>query len=145
MVSIAPIAWPGQVSKDRSVIWSGTSNVRYLNVIPFSDVEAVYREGEKAAAAKNRRRKRIMNGATTADSGDEGNTVKKIRTGTTNGANGSDGSATDSSTKAKARKEGAKPLGRPKKRNPDGTLVHPPKPPRPQKLDAAGTFLGYLI
>jgi len=36
----------------------------------------------------------------------------------------------DSSSKQRIRKEGAKPLGRPKKRNPDGTLVHPPKPPR---------------
>ena len=110
-----------------------------------SDVEAVYREGEKAAAAKTRRRKRVMNGATAADSADEGNSVKKSRTGTANGANGSDGSATDSSSKAKARKEGAKPLGRPKKRNPDGTLVHPPKPPRPQKLDAAGTKIDHFI
>merc|ERR1711971_1106297 len=29
--------------------------------------------------------------------------------------------------KPRARKEGSKPLGRPKKLNPDGTLVHPPK------------------
>ena len=29
--------------------------------------------------------------------------------------------------KPRVRKEGSKPLGRPKKRNPDGTLVHPPK------------------
>ena len=107
-----------------------------------SDVEAVYREGEKAEAAKKRRRKRIKNGGAVADSGDDEIGAKRAKTG---GANGSDGSATDSSTtKARARKEGSKPLGRPKKRNPDGTLVHPPKPPRPPKLDAAGAKLSHL-
>ena len=64
-----------------------------------------------------------------------GTPSKKLRT---DGANGSDGSATDSSTKQRMRREGSKPLGRPKMRNPDGTLVHPPKPPRQPKLDAAG-------
>ena len=36
--------------------------------------------------------------------------------------------------KPRARKEGSKPLGRPKKRNPDGTLVHPPKPKKADKV-----------
>ena len=31
------------------------------------------------------------------------------------------------SKKPRNKKEGSKPLGRPKMRNPDGTLVHPPK------------------
>jgi hypothetical protein len=43
-----------------------------------------------------------------------------------------------SAAKQRLRKEGSKPLGRPKKRNPDGTLVHPPKPPRQPKLDSQG-------
>merc|ERR1711860_330420 len=37
--------------------------------------------------------------------------------------------------KPRARKEGAKPLGRPKKRNPDGTLVHPPKPKKNKMIE----------
>ena len=41
------------------------------------------------------------------------------------------------SKKARAKKEGSKPLGRPKMRNPDGTLVHPPKMKRAEKVSSA--------
>jgi hypothetical protein len=35
--------------------------------------------------------------------------------------------------KKRAAKDGARPLGRPKMRNPDGSLVHPPRLPKVRK------------
>ena len=40
------------------------------------------------------------------------------------------------SKKPRNKKEGSKPLGRPKMRNPDGTLVHPPKMKRAEKVSS---------
>ena len=44
------------------------------------------------------------------------------------------------SKKPRAKKEGSKPLGRPKMRNPDGTLVHPPKMKKAEKVSTSGVL-----
>ena len=44
------------------------------------------------------------------------------------------------SKKPRNKKEGSKPLGRPKMRNPDGTLVHPPKMKKAEKVSTSGVL-----
>ncbi len=59
----------------------------------------------------------MKNGVDSADV--IGTPSKKTKT------DGSDGSATDSSSKQRIRREGSKPLGRPKKRNPVSNVTDP--------------------
>ncbi|TRY72197.1 hypothetical protein TCAL_11287 [Tigriopus californicus] len=119
-----------------------------------SDVEAIINEGEKA----EKKRKYIKKKETTSLNGlpDEPpakkKKVKRIQNpdGTTslipiNGGHSSHDDPTGASAsgsmdegdgrpkKPRIRREGAKPLGRPKKRNPDGSLVHPPKMPKAKR------------
>jgi hypothetical protein len=98
---------------------------------------------EEVSTATAKKRKKTLQ---TADSAKNGGSVGAASpsASTTNTANFSDSSrlagdggdssaATEKPKKPRIRKEGSKPLGRPKKRNPDGSLVHPPKLPKVKK------------
>merc|ERR1712004_273794 len=117
-----------------------------------SDVEAVLAESEKANKKRKYKKQdtnQINNGSSSATAGksqilnggkksdinkcseQSPPSLKTESASTTNGMQ----IVHAVHKKPRARKEGAKPLGRPKKRNPDGTLVHPPKPKKNKMID----------
>ncbi len=123
----------------------------YVNVGPLefkaresadedSDMEAVIKEGEKAAT--KRKYKKLKEEKEKKTTSVENRPPPKKKNKLEGGAPLTVEVASSSSSlngdaqkpkKPRIRKEGAKPLGRPKKRNPDGSLVHPPKLPKVKK------------
>ncbi len=93
-----------------------------------SDVEAILQEGEKAAKKRKYKKKEEYEEM-------EEQRSKKFKNG--NGMSSVDRTIADVvgevPKKPRIRKDGARPLGRPKMRNPDGSLVHPPKLPKVKK------------